>query len=138
VPSLPQALEQEAWRLQALGLSRDESFAKLRNFHKQHSRSGRKASDALSFTVHALQEFAASNGLTWTKGSAPPKLIKFIAAVLRSANIKKCGRELIENRSRFLDLLLKPTKKPAKKSSALGSVDSPETDLERRLSKVFL
>jgi hypothetical protein len=137
VPSLPQALEQEAWRLQALGLSRDESFGKLRDFHKQHSRAGRKASDALSFTVHALQAFAASKGLIWTEGRAPPKLIKFIAAVLRSAKIKDCKRELIENRSRFLDLLLKPTKSQPMRS-APASMDRPETDLERRLSKVFL
>jgi hypothetical protein len=139
VPALPQALEQAASRRQAHGLSWDESLGELRSFHEQHSRSGLKPSDALRFTVHALQAFAASNGLSWTQGRVPPELIDFIAAVLKAADIKNCDMELIENRSRFFALLAKPTKKPTRMDSEPISIENcPETDLERRLSKVVL
>jgi hypothetical protein len=118
-PTLPQSLEQEAWRLQAKGLSRDQSFTKLSSLHKQHSRLGQKPSEALRLAFCDLQTFAADNGLIWIETSrAPRKLINFIAAVLMAAGIKDCDLELLENRSRFLKFLVKNVKELPKKPSA--------------------
>jgi hypothetical protein len=139
VPSLPQALEQKAWRLQTLGRSRDESFAKPAEFYSRVSKRGKKHSDALRITIDALQACAASWKLNWTKGAAPPRLIEFIVTVLTAAGIKYPGHKIWQNRSKFLRLLNKPTKQTLKKQPLSVHVEvATETKLERRLSKMFL
>ena len=73
-PRPAQVLEQEAARLQAAGISPDESFVMLRDRNKSASGPGRDASYALVNTVHRLLALAShyAPDLTWTGRNIPP------------------------------------------------------------------
>ena len=110
-PRLPQALEQEAARLQATGKSADESFDMLRDRNKRASRPGRGTSHALIHTLQRLQMLASryAPALTWAKRNIPTDLIIFLVTALDAAGIRP--PDFGVNPSKFRSLMIKPPSK---------------------------
>jgi hypothetical protein len=136
-PRLPQALEQEAARLQAAGALPDESFVVLRDRYKSASGPGRGASRALVHTVRRLQALASyyAPDLTWTRRDIPPELITFLVATLDAVEINH--PDFGVNPSKFRRLMLKPPRKQ-QGSRNRSAPRPPETELERQLLKTPL
>ena len=153
MPWLPQSLEWEAVGLQSEGLSPEESFRALTDRYRRQSQGGDKKSYALRDTVQRLQTFAGqkNKNLIWRDRNIPPGLVEFIIAALDAAKITDYP-DFGENPSNFRRLMIKPAKaaeakaciNPLQEFQALQepvtakSCPSEETELERRLSKVFL
>jgi hypothetical protein len=151
---LPQSLEWEAVRLQSEGLSPEESFRTLRDRYERQSRGGGNESDALRNAVQRLQTFAGqkNKNLIWRNRNIPPDLIPFIIAALEAAEITHYPDFFGGNPSKFRRLMIKPVK-ATKAKARINSFEefqaleefvtakswpSEKTELERRLSKVFL
>jgi hypothetical protein len=100
-PWLPPALEQEAAQLQVAGRSPVQSFAELDEHYRRLSRLGRKKSDALRNTIHALEATAydCNKNLELFDPSDERRVKNFVLAALDVVEIVRPGPD--DNPSKF-------------------------------------
>jgi hypothetical protein len=100
IPQVPQALEQEAWRLSLQsGKPIDECFIELRDSCKNYCRPGPTENHAIRELIHRVQACASH----WSPELSRGDTIRFLETVLETAAIYT---SLVDNRSKLLGLMI--------------------------------
>jgi hypothetical protein len=106
---LPMALEQEAWRQQAMTHgSLKKSYVSLQKKYARMSKRGRPQSYALTHLIQRLQALASGfcSSLTWCERNMPKELVSFIVSVLEEVKIDYVKFD--DNPSKFRRLFIRP------------------------------
>jgi hypothetical protein len=106
---LPQALEQEVYRLKATNSQEHSVATQRKKYENAASGRGRIKSHALTHLVQRLQLLASEHRrcLTWSGRNIPRDLIRFIRDTLAAAGIRPAGDN---NPSKLRQHMIKPPK----------------------------